>query len=447
MAALRMTLQNRINTLSIISSVIFISAFTVIQLNNQVNNINRFNAYQSNLSSNIIKNNLEEIVRKTPLDGVKSFLQAGMKELADSGILKDALIYDKDRTIIAATEKQMGGKTVSYRELKKFEELALMRKENKSFLPEINKLKRSLDIFMALSSDLDGPVTYVAKVSFPLGNIKEALMEVYRPVVVAIIIVVLANILFGFILSKTVIGPIKALNEVTKIIAGGDLSIRTNIGTEDELQELGDTFNMMTEELIKMKDRAENANPLTKLPGNLMIQENVEERIKNGLKFVVIYCDLDNFKAFNDKYGIHKGDDAIKLTSDIFKEAAKLKGNADDFVGHEGGDDFILVTTPDKAYDIANYITSELDKRSRALYNQEDLAQGYIISHARDGSIKQFPLMSISLAGIHNEVRAIASYAEVTNIAAEIKKKAKAIEGSAFVMDKREDASGSAPAH
>lgn len=145
------------------------------------------------------------------------------------------------------------------------------------------------------------------------------------------------------------------------------------IRTHDELEELGSTFNYMTEELIKMKKRAENANPLTKLPGNIVIHEEVEKRIRENKKFMVVYCDLDNFKAFNDKYGIAKGDQAIKLTADIFKEATKTKGDPDDFVGREGGDDFILLTTPEKAQEVADYIIKEFDKRVRNLYSQEDL--------------------------------------------------------------------------
>ena len=290
------------------------------------------------------------------------------------------------------------------------------------------------------SSDL-----YLAKVSFSLGNIQEAFSGVYKPVILSAIFIILANILFGYLLSKEVIGPIKVLNQVTKIIADGDLSVRTNIHTQDELEELGLTFNYMTEELIKMKERAENANPLTKLPGNIVIHEQVDKRINENLKFVVIYCDLDNFKAFNDKYGIAKGDVAIKLTADIFREAANNKGNSQDFVGHEGGDDFILLTTPEKAQDVADYITKEFDKQVRSLYSQEDLTKGFIIAHARDGTVKQFPIMTISLAGVTNVHRTITSYGEVTNIAAEVKKKAKAIEGSVFVMDKRHDPPSQGP--
>jgi hypothetical protein len=95
------------------------------------------------------------------------------------------------------------------------------------------------------------------------------------------------------------------------------------------------------------------------------------------------------------------------------------------------------LTTPEKTNDITGYITSEFDKRVRAFYDADDLKRGYIMAHSRDGAVKKFPIMSISLAGVTNVHRPITNYVEITNIAAEVKKKAKAIAGSAFVVDKR----------
>lgn len=434
MPAIRLTLQNRITTLMIISSVIFIAAFTFIQVNNQIANINRYNRYRADLSTLIVKNNLEAILKESLPETVASYFKDTVSSLLESNIIQEMVVFDNDGAIIASTKDE---DKITYKDLDKFENLRMASGANKWFVSSSDKTKQKLYIYIALKKEEPGPISYVAKLSLPLASAYEAFREVYTPIIIAIIIVILANILFGFMLSKTVIGPIKTLNNVTKIIADGDLSIRTNINTQDELEELGSTFNYMTEELIKMKERAENANPLTKLPGNIVIHEEMDKRIQNNLKFMVIYCDLDNFKAFNDKYGIAKGDEAIKLTSEIFKEAVKLKGNANDFLGHEGGDDFILLTTPQTAQAIADYITQEFDKRVRSLYSEEDLKAGRIIAHARDGSIKEFPIMTISLAGVTNQHRQINSYGEVTNIAAEVKKRAKAVEGSVFVVDKR----------
>ncbi len=434
MSAIKLTLQNRITTLMIISSVIFIGVFTFIQVNNQIANIDRYNKYRADLSTLIVKNNLESILKEAAPETVPSYIKSSLTSLSESNIIQEMTVFDTEGAIIASTKDN---DKISYKDLNKIESLKALAANNKWFTSSQDRTKQKLYIYISLVKEEPGPISYIAKLSLPLASAYEAFREVYWPIITAIIVIILANILFGFMLSKTVIGPIRALNQVTKIIAAGDLSVRTNINTDDELEELGATFNYMAGELVKMKERAENANPLTKLPGNIIIHEKAEERIKDNKKFMVIYCDLDNFKAFNDKYGIAKGDEAIKLTSEIFKEALQNKGNPDDFLGHEGGDDFILLTTPEKAQGMADYITQEFDKRVRSLYNEEDLKLGHIVAHARDGSIKEFPIMTISLAGVTNEHRLIASYGEITNIAAEVKKKAKAIEGSVFVVDKR----------
>ncbi|MDD5594930.1 MAG: diguanylate cyclase [Candidatus Omnitrophica bacterium] len=435
---MKLTLQNRITSLMIVSSILLVSAFTFIQVNNQVQNIIRYNAYQANLSTVLVKNNLQTMIKDAANEDIPGFLNTSIKSLNEAGIIKYLTVFDAEGKIIASSEKQ-NSDVVPYKDLNKFEDLKSFLTQDKWYISSIDRFKHQLNIYIALTKDNKGIPAYVGKISLPLANIGEALSQVYLPVSIAILVVIIANIILGYFLSRTVIGPIKMLNEVTKIIAAGDLAVRTDIRTNDEIEELGSTFNYMTEELVKMKERAENANPLTKLPGNIVIHEQIDKRLHENVKFMVIYCDLDNFKAFNDKYGIAKGDEAIKLTADVFRDSVKLKGNPDDFLGHEGGDDFILLTTPEKADDVANYITSEFDKRVRSLYNEEDLKAGKIIAHARDGSIKEFPIMTISLAGVTNVHRPIASYVEVTNIAAEVKKKSKAIPGSSFVIDKRKD--------
>jgi diguanylate cyclase (GGDEF)-like protein len=337
-----------------------------------------------------------------------------------------------------ATETYLAGQTVSFKkDLAKWRDLESLSAKGRWSLPEIDILSRTLNVYIAIKSEEEQPLIYVAKVFFSLGNIQEAFILIYRQVFFTLVVIVLTNILFAYLLSKTVVGPIKILNSVTKIIASGNFNVRADIHTNDELQELGETFNYMAAELVKLKERAENASPLTKLPGNIVIREEIEKRIVQGNQFVVIYADLDDFKAFNDKYGIARGDEAIKLTADILKEAIQLEGNQDDFIGHEGGDDFIIITTYPKTQNISDYIIAELGRRIRQLYAPEDLKQGYIISETRDGAIRHFTIMTISLSGVSNTHRTITSYAQVTNIAAEVKKKAKSIGGSVLVIDKR----------
>lgn len=439
MTGARLTLQNRIATLMVIFSFIFIGVFTLIQLNSQLANINRYNAYQANLSSIIARNTFEAISSQIEQKGgeYSAYIQNAVSKLTEANIINDAVIFDKNGNIVAADKKELVGDSARYRDLGKMHELSLGASKGKLFLPEIDNLNHRLYMYMVFGSSEQNSEGYCAKIGFSLGNIQEAFVAVYKPVILTAAIIVLLNIILAYFLSKAVVGPVRMLNEVTKIIAGGNLSIRTRINTRDELQELGETFNEMTEELVKMKERAENANPLTKLPGNIVIQEEINKCLEARKKFLVVYCDLDNFKAFNDKYGIAQGDEAIKLTARIFKEAVAKTGNKEDFVGHEGGDDFIILTTPDKGQAMTEYITGEFDKEIRSLYSKDDLERGGIVAHGRDGTVKNFPIMTISLAGVTNGHREISSYGEVTNIAAEVKKKAKSIGKSVFVLDKR----------
>ncbi|MCF7908144.1 MAG: HAMP domain-containing protein [Candidatus Omnitrophica bacterium] len=369
-----------------------------------------------------------------PIEERIGYLGKGLEFLKNAESLQAAYILDRKGQIVFSTEKWFSGAQGDYDDLDIIKKLR--RNETVSGQSVVNKSLKQFSVYIPLT-DSQKRIPLVVRAFFPLGDVWLAIKKVYQPAIIVGVLLVITNIFLGIFLSRLVVRPIRVFNRAAKTIASGQLDSRVRISTNDELEELADTFNTMTKELALMKEKAEDANPLTKLPGNIVIMEDVTRRIEEGKKFTVIYCDLDNFKAFNDKYGIHKGDEAIMLTGGIFKEAVKTKGAATDFIGHEGGDDFLLVTEPERAQDLADHITSTFDEKVRALYNQEDLERGHIVAHARDGSVKQFPIMTISLAGITNAHRSIESYAEVTNIAAEVKKKAKNEPRSCFVLDKR----------
>ncbi len=428
------TLQSRIIILLTIFTIITAVAFVAVQLSHELSITTEREIYKANIVSMVIEEKVDKIsgLSATEEERIKA-LNNAIRSFKKSNLIAMAYVFNRAGKVVTATEKWLiggDGDSVDSR-------IAGMIKSGRFRQKEafVDKARSLFSIFFPIKET--GRVNFALRVFFPMGDIAAVIGQVYRPMAILAAALIVINILLGAFLSRVVINPIKVFNEAAKTIASGRLELKVDIQTGDELEELGSTFNNMTVQLIKMKSIAENANPLTKLPGNIVIMEDVEKRIKEGGKFTVIYCDLDNFKAFNDKYGIHKGDDAIKMTGDIFKEAIKAKGVEADFVGHEGGDDFLLVTTPDRAQGIADFITSEFDKQVRALYSKEDLDRGHIVAHARDGSVKEFPIMSISLAGVTNQHHPIANYAEVTNIAAEIKKKAKAKEGSNFVVDER----------
>ncbi|MCX7615682.1 MAG: diguanylate cyclase, partial [Clostridiales bacterium] len=188
---------------------------------------------------------------------------------------------------------------------------------------------------------------------------------------------------------------------------------------------------------LRRLERMRNANPLTGLPGNLEIARDIETRIEMNLEFSVIYADIDNFKAYNDVYGFANGDSAIKLTADIIRDQVALVHDEKNFIGHVGGDDFVIVTIPKFHEQIAIGIINEFDRRIKELYHAEDLEQGFVCTLSRQGKIMNFPIMSISLAIVTNAHRMLTSHLHVAEIAAEVKKKAKTFEGSNFVVDKR----------
>jgi diguanylate cyclase (GGDEF)-like protein len=194
------------------------------------------------------------------------------------------------------------------------------------------------------------------------------------------------------------------------------------------------------QKILKTTAEHLSANPLTKLPGGFSIEENVTDRIKKKEKFAVLYLDLNDFKPYNDYYGFYKGDQVIRLLGNILIDASKFKGSADDFVGHIGGDDFVLVTIPEKATDICNYVIENFDKGVRKYYDQKDLAAGYIVTKDRKFQTRNFPVMSIAIAVATNENREIDHYGKIIDILVEMKKYVKSHKEdgkSSFAKDRR----------
>jgi len=186
---------------------------------------------------------------------------------------------------------------------------------------------------------------------------------------------------------------------------------------------------------LKRIDRNRLANPLTGLHGNLEIQAELIRRLTKNEIFSLIYTDLDNFKAYNDIYGFACGDSVIKLTADIITDNVDLYGSGDDFLGHIGGDDFIIITTPECVDDICKAIISDFDRKILSMYTEKDRENGYIISADRNGDVHKYPIITISIAVISNEHRYFENHTKVAEAAAEVKMRAKAIPGSVYVKE------------
>lgn len=189
---------------------------------------------------------------------------------------------------------------------------------------------------------------------------------------------------------------------------------------------------------IRRVNQERQTNPISGLSGNPIIENEIKERIKKGQKFAVLYLDIDNFKAYNDTYGFLQGDEVIKFLAETLITVFHEYGNPDDFLGHIGGDDFVAITTPDRAEKISSILIKNFDRGIQRFYSKDDLERGYFLTFDRRGRERIFPLLSISIAIVSNENRKIDNHWLVGEIAAELKKYAKTFPGSIYVKERRE---------
>ena len=223
--------------------------------------------------------------------------------------------------------------------------------------------------------------------------------------------------------------------EVSDKIGGIDAGADDYIVKPFEPKELLARIRM----ILRRTERDLEANPLTRLPGNVSILNELSQRIEGKALFAVCYIDLDKFKAYNDKYGFEKGDEVIRETARILIQAKQEFGRTDDFIGHIGGDDFVLVTAPNVADYICKKIIYDFEKKASSFYNETDRKNGYILALDRQGKEQKIPLLSVSIGVVTNESRNIEHVAQIGEIGAELKEAAKRLERSNYVKDQRKD--------
>ena len=183
--------------------------------------------------------------------------------------------------------------------------------------------------------------------------------------------------------------------------------------------------------------RETSLSPLTALPAGLRVEHAIAAQLRSPRPWAILYLDLDHFKAYNDVYGPLRGNDLIRLLGRVTSECLVAEGNATDFLGHIGGDDFILVTTPDRMERLCRAIVTAWENESRGYYAPEDAARGAIIAHDRQGQPQVYPLAGISIGVVTNLHRSITTMEEFSRIAAEVKLMAKGIPSSSYYIDRR----------
>lgn len=179
-------------------------------------------------------------------------------------------------------------------------------------------------------------------------------------------------------------------------------------------------------------------SPLTGLPGNTQIQAELKKRLAREKEFIVLYLDLDDFKAYNDVYGFLKGDEIIKFTARTILENVNNIANSNAFVGHIGGDDFVAILDENINYEeICRNIIAQFDKGVKYFFTEEDYNRGYLKIQNRKGKMEHFFLTAISIGVVQVESDKFSNVLEIGEVGAQVKHIAKKYKGSCYAIDRR----------
>jgi diguanylate cyclase (GGDEF)-like protein len=195
----------------------------------------------------------------------------------------------------------------------------------------------------------------------------------------------------------------------------------------------------------QMRESDIDSNPLTRLPGNNTIVASIQDAIDTGRDVAVIYTDLDNFKSYNDAYGFSCGDDLLLFNAEVLYTALRKVCEKDSFLGHIGGDDFVMIVPAEIMHDVGAEVIRRFDEGVPSFYKDADRERGHIISMDRRGDTQNFPLMSLSLGGMVLRDYWFSRAVEVAEVCAELKHGAKEISGSNLLVDRREATPNSLP--
>jgi diguanylate cyclase (GGDEF)-like protein len=192
--------------------------------------------------------------------------------------------------------------------------------------------------------------------------------------------------------------------------------------------------------VLEWSRQQRSASPLTGLPGNISINEEITRRLRHGAPFALIQIDIDHFKSFNDHYGYARGDEAIKSVAQILVDATSRYGGEDGFVGHIGGDDFVVLCESATAGQLADDVIEQFDRAAPELYDPEDRERGFVEVRNRQHQLDRFPIMSITMGLVATDRLRISHLAHLIDIASDLKAHGKGIQGSVVVGERRNDA-------
>ena len=166
-----------------------------------------------------------------------------------------------------------------------------------------------------------------------------------------------------------------------------------------------------------------DANPLTRLPGDVAVSKEIEERIAKDLPLGICSIELSDFKAYNERYGFEHGNRLIREIAQMIKQVVDNVGNDSDFIGHVGGVSFFVITAPDIIDRFCTELINRFDLFIFGFYSPEDQKKGYILASSREGDLVRFPIMTMQIAAVTNEKQKLFSPSQISNLMAKLKER------------------------
>jgi diguanylate cyclase (GGDEF)-like protein len=225
-----------------------------------------------------------------------------------------------------------------------------------------------------------------------------------------------------------------------------DKVVGLTAGADDYIVKPFDTSELVARvrAALRRHQEAREMSPLTGLAGNARILREIADRIGAGTDYAVCYIDIDRFKSVNDVYGFGRGDEFISALAHSLRKATVAAGLPPAFLGHIGGDDFVVVCTPDQIRPITQKAVEDFERSADQLYDVADMTRGYLEITDRRGVVNHVNLVTLSIGVAVSTTRIFRHPSEVVAIASEMKSAAKKFHGSYVAMDRRAERPGPA---
>ena len=268
-----------------------------------------------------------------------------------------------------------------------------------------------------------------------MNLIREQGAQAAQITVVLTVLSLAAGFGLALLITYNISLPLKKLENATRLIAEGQFDYNLRIDRPDEIGSLASAFGVMTKRLKMLEALNLDASPLTGLPGNLAIERAIGERLSTKDVFSLCQIDLDHFKPFADRYGYAWASEIIKEVARILLDEREKAGLQEVFIGHIGGDDFVLIADPERAEMLGRRLVDVFDKQIRPFYTEADREQGFIVGKDRRGHEQTFPLLSVSVAMLTGDGNRFKNALEMAELTAELKEYAKSLVGNNFVTE------------